>query len=126
MKMPREVAYLRMVFDVEYSLAALQKGVIIPVQVKVEVMSIDDVKNLEDAFMRSQDNRETDVTLLGNKYTIIQIVTLLSYIRNAIGNNERKTIEVSIGNNVSNRDFEFLVNNQKTDDMNVKEKIEIN
>lgn len=111
---------------VEYSLATLQNGVIIPVQVKVEVMSIDDVKNLENAFMRSQDNRETDVTLLGNKYTIIQVVTLLSYIRNAIRNNEKKTIEVSIGNNVSNRDFEFLVNNQKTDDMNVKEKIEIN
>lgn len=111
---------------VEYSLATLQNGVIIPVQVKVEVMSIDDMKNLENAFMRSQDNRETDVTLLGNKYTIIQVVTLLSYIRNAIRNNEKKTIEVSIGNNVSNRDFEFLVNNQKTDDMNVKEKIEIN
>ena len=111
---------------VEYSLATLQNGVIIPVQVKVEVMSIDDVKNLENSFMRSQDNRETDVTLLGNKYTIIQVVTLLSYIRNAIRNNEKKTIEVSIGNNVSNRDFEFLVNNQKTDDMNVKEKIEIN
>ena len=124
--MPRKVAYLRLVFEVEYSLATLQNGVIIPVQVKVEVMSIDDVKNLENAFMRSQDNRETDVTLLGNKYTIIQVVTLLSYIRNAIRNNEKKTIEVSIGNNVSNRDFEFLVNNQKTDDMNVKEKIEIN
>jgi hypothetical protein len=126
MKMPRKVAYLRMQNKVEYSLATLQNGVIIPVQVKVEVMSIDDMKNLENAFMRSQDNRETDVTLLGNKYTIIQVVTLLSYIRNAIRNNEKKTIEVSIGNNVSNRDFEFLVNNQKTDDMNVKEKIEIN
>jgi hypothetical protein len=89
-------------------------------------MSFEDVKNLEDAFLKSQDNRETDVTFLGNKYTIIQIVTLLSYIRNAIKNNEKKTIEVTIGNNVSNRDFEFLVNDEKTDDMIIKDKIEIN
>lgn len=89
-------------------------------------MSFEDVKNLEDVFLKSQDNRETDVTFLGNKYTIIQIVTLLSYIRNAIKNNEKKTIEVTIGNNVSNRDFEFLVNDEKTDDMIIKDKIEIN
>lgn len=89
-------------------------------------MSFEDVKNLEDAFLKSQDNRKTDVTFLGNKYTIIQIVTLLSYIRNAIKNNEKKTIEVTIGNNVSNRDFEFLVNDEKTDDMIIKDKIEIN
>lgn len=86
----------------------------------------EDIQILREAFSKSQDNRETDITLLGNKYTIIQIVTLLSYIRNAIQNNEQKTIEVTIGKNVSDRDFEFLVNNEKPDNMNAQDKIEIN
>ena len=89
-------------------------------------MSNEDIKNMEELFQKSQDIREVDVSLLGNKYTIIQIITLLSYIRNAIQNNTKCKIEVNIGNNVNNREFEFLVNNSKVDDLVIKESIEIN
>jgi hypothetical protein len=89
-------------------------------------MSNEDIKNMEELFQKSQDIREVDVSLLGNKYTIIQIITLLSYIRNAIQNNNKCKIEINIGNNVNNREFEFLVNNSKVDDLVIKESIEIN
>lgn len=89
-------------------------------------MSIEEVQNMEELFLKSKDIREVDVTLLGNKYTIIQIVTLLSYIRNAIQNNKQCKLEVNIGNNIENREFEFLVNNSKVDDLIIKDSMEIN
>lgn len=88
--------------------------------------SVEDVKNMEELFLKTQDIREVDVSFLGNRYTIVQIITLLSYIRNAIKNNKKCKIEVNIGNNVSNRDFEFLVNQSNVDDLITKDSIEIN
>jgi hypothetical protein len=88
--------------------------------------NIEDIKNMEELFRKTQDVREVDVSFLGNKYTIIQVITLLSYIRNAIKNNKKCKIEVNIGNNVSNRDFEFLVNDVNVDDLITKDSIEIN
>lgn len=81
---------------------------------------------MEDNFKKSQDIRDVDISFLGNKYTIIQIVTLLSYIRHAIKNNQKCSINVNIGNNVNDREFEFLINGAVCDDLITKDSIDIN
>jgi len=83
-------------------------------------------KKLAELRESTKDDVEVDLTLFGNKYTLIQVVTLISYIRNAIQNNRECNINVEIGRNVSDRKFEFLVNNQRADNLIPKEKIEIN
>lgn len=88
-------------------------------------MTDDEVKMYEQ-FLQSSNNRQSEISVFGNRNTIIQVVTLLSYIRHAIRNNLQCDINVSIGKNVSNREFEFTVNNEKTDDLITKESIEIN
>lgn len=74
----------------------------------------------------TQDDVEIDLTLFGNKYTLIQVITLMSYIRNVIRSNKPRTITLEIGKNVTDRTFEFLVNDQVADNLIPKDKVEIN
>lgn len=92
-------------------------------------MSNEDIERYQNAFANSQKygpNPLTEVKLLGDRNIRIQIVTLLSYIRNSLMNKKPIDIKVSIGKNIDNGEFEFLVNDSKTDDLIAKDFIEIN
>ena len=69
---------------------------------------------------------ETDLKMVGNQTTIVQIIALLSYIRNIINTSSEGEIKVSIGKNVNSNFFAFSVNNQEVADLKAKESIEIN
>lgn len=89
-------------------------------------MTEQEMNKLSDMYEKSENNRETEIRLFGNRNTIIGIVTLISYIRNCINNRNKKDITVSIGKNVENVDFDFIVNNSVTDDLVAKDSVEIN
>ena len=48
---------------------------------------------------------ETNVRLMGDKTVVGQVLQLLSYIRHAVRNNMKTTIEVDIANTVANVPF---------------------
>ena len=52
------------------------------------MLTEEDIKKMAEEFAKSDKARETDITIFGNKDTIVQIVTLLAYIRNAINENK--------------------------------------
>ena len=89
-------------------------------------MTTEDLKRLQDEFSRSDNTRETDITLFGGKMTVVEIVTLLAYIRNAINSNRHVTINLEIGKNVDNDVFNFTVNGEQIDDLRVAENFNIN
>ena len=76
-------------------------------------------------FSKSMNRRETDLTFFGDRATIVNVVTLLSYIRHAVKNNEDAEISVKIGKTRGDAEFEFTVNNTKTGDLITKDQIEI-
>ena len=69
---------------------------------------------------------ETDVKLIGNQETIVQIVALLSYIRNLINTSTEGDIKISVGKNINSNYFAFSVNNQEIADLKAKTSININ
>lgn len=69
---------------------------------------------------------ETDIKLIGNQETIVQIVALLSYIRNLLNNSAEGDIKVSVGKNINSNYFAFSVNNQEIADLKAKTEININ
>jgi len=85
-----------------------------------------EVDNLAQAFDKSNRMRTAEVTMIGDRNVIVQVITILSYLRNAIQSGQPHDIKVEINKNVLNGDFEFLVNNSKTADLIAKEKCEIN
>lgn len=69
---------------------------------------------------------ETDIKLIGNQETIVQIVALLSYIRNLLNTSTEGEIKVSVGKNINSNFFAMSVNNQEIADLKAKNFIEIN
>ena len=90
------------------------------------MLTEEDIKKMAEEFAKSDKARETDITIFGNKDTIVQIVTLLAYIRNAINENKKCDINVSVGKNINAGKIDFIVNNDRVDDLIMKETIEIN
>jgi len=74
----------------------------------------------------SKNSRESELTLFGDRNILIQVVMLLGYIRNAIRRNVPSEILVEVGKTVSNGRFDFLLDNEKVDDVRTQEKIQIN
>jgi hypothetical protein len=88
-------------------------------------------KEIEKARMEAQkksDNLvDAEIRMVGDKYTISQVVMLMSYIRHAIRTGEKKDIKVSIGKKKSSPDsFNFVVNNSDVDDLIPMDVAEIN
>ena len=88
-------------------------------------------KEIEKARMEAQkksDNLvDAEMRMVGDKYTISQVVMLMSYIRHAIRTGEKKDIKVSIGKKKSSPDsFNFVVNNSDVDDLIPMDVAEIN
>lgn len=88
-------------------------------------------KEIEKARMEAQkksDNLvDAEIRMVGDKYTISQVVMLMSYIRHAIRTGEKKDIKVSIGKKKSSPDsFNFVVNNSDVDDLIPLDVAEIN
>ena len=54
------------------------------------------------------------------------MIQLLAYIRNAIKNNKRQDIKVTIGKNIENGKFLFDVNGQEIPDLKAQPILEIN
>ena len=79
-----------------------------------------------EAFIKSRNTRTAEISLMGNRNTIVQIVSLLSQIRTVLKNNQSQEIKVVIGKNIQDTDFDFLVNNSRTDNMVPRDTVEIN
>lgn len=88
-------------------------------------MSEEEIKMME-AFIKSRNTRTAEISLMGNRNTIVQIVSLLSQIRTVLKNNQSQEIKVVIGKNIQDTDFDFLVNNSRTDNMVPRDTVEIN
>lgn len=69
---------------------------------------------------------ETDVHLMGDKTVVAQVVQLLSYIRHAVRNNLKTTIEVDIANTVANVPFMMSVNGMEVPDLVAVKKTKVN
>lgn len=76
--------------------------------------------------MFKKDVADSDVTLIGDKPTICQVVQLLAYIRHAIQNNMKTQINVKIGHKIANGTFMFAVNGLEIPDYRTQPDIEIN
>lgn len=68
----------------------------------------------------------TELKFIGERTTICQVIQLLAYIRNAIKNNRRQDIKVTIGKNIENGKFLFDVNGQEIPDLKAQPTLEIN
>lgn len=69
---------------------------------------------------------ETNVRLMGDKTIVAQVVQLLSYIRHAIRNNIKTSIQVDIPITVANAQFMLDVNGIEVPDLVTIEKTQIN
>ncbi len=69
---------------------------------------------------------ETNVRLMGDKTVVAQVVQLLSYIRHAVRNNLKTTIEVDINNTVANVPFMFDTNGLEVPDLVTVKKTQVN
>jgi hypothetical protein len=69
---------------------------------------------------------ETNIRLLGDKTTLCQIVLLLSYIRHAIKNNIKTSLNVKICEKVADGQLLFDVNGLEIPDMIIQDSVEIN
>lgn len=81
---------------------------------------------LENEFRKSERNVDISLVLFGNKNTIVGIVSLLGYIRNAINTNKGATITIDVGKTIENDRFDFLLDGETVPDMKVVEKVQIN
>lgn len=69
---------------------------------------------------------ETNVRLMGDRTIVGQVLQLLSYIRHAIRNNMKTTIEVDIANTVANVQFMLDANGREVPDLVTVKKAQIN
>ena len=69
---------------------------------------------------------ETNVRLMGDKTIVAQLVQLLSYIRHAVRNNLKTTIEVDIANTVANTQLMMDVNGMQVPDLVTASKVQVN
>lgn len=89
-------------------------------------MDQDYQSKLEEEFRRSERNVDIPLTLFGNKNTIVGIVSLLGYIRNAINSNKETKITLVVGKTIENDRFDFLLDGETVPDMKVVENVQIN
>ena len=73
-----------------------------------------------------QDHVETDVKIIGDKITNVQIVYLLSYIRDILQNRQTAEVKLSIGKNRTSDFFAIQVNEQDIKQVCPVEEFEIN
>ena len=69
---------------------------------------------------------DTNVHLMGDATVVAQVVQLLSYIRHALKNNMKTTIEVDIPNTVANVEFMMDVNGMQVPDLVAVSKTQVN
>ena len=69
---------------------------------------------------------ETNVRLMGDKTVVGQVLQLLSYIRHAVRNNMKTTIEVDIANTVANVPFMLDANGVEVPDLVTVKKTQVN
>ena len=69
---------------------------------------------------------ETNVRLVGDKTVVAQVVQLLSYIRHAVRNNLKTSIQVDINNTVANVPFMLDVNGLEVPDLVTVNKVQVN
>lgn len=81
---------------------------------------------LQEEFRKSERNVDIPLTLFGNKKTIVGIVSLLGYIRNAINSNKTAKISLEIGNTIENDKFDFLLDGETVPDMKIVDIVQIN
>lgn len=66
------------------------------------------------------------VRLIGDKYTICQVIELLAYIRHAIKNDMQCEINLKIGHKIAGGQFMFDVNQLEIPDYKTQSTFEIN
>ena len=69
---------------------------------------------------------ETNVRLMGDKTVVAQIVQLLAYIRHAVRNNLKSTIQVDIPITVANVPLMMDVNGSEVPDLVTVNKTQVN
>lgn len=67
----------------------------------------------------------SELRMIGDKIVLIQVVKLLAYIRHALQNNLKTSINVKIGEKIANVDFKFDVNQLPIDDLITQKEIMI-
>ena len=89
-------------------------------------MTEEEKKLVMDRMERSRNSRESEVRLFGDRNVLIQVIMLLAYVRDAIRRNEPSEIKVEIGKSIQNGEFDFLLDNERVDDVRMAESIQIN
>ena len=84
------------------------------------------IKKINEEFKKSDRNIDIPLTLFGNKNTLIGVVSILGYIRNAINSNSNKTLTIEIGKTIENDRFDFLLNVELVPEMKFVENVQIN
>ena len=67
----------------------------------------------------------SEVRMIGDKIVLVQVIKLLAYIRHALQNNLKTSIDVKIGEKIANVDFKFDVNQLPIDDLITQNEIVI-
>ena len=75
---------------------------------------------------KSRNSREAELTLFGDRNVLVQVVMLLGYVKDALRRNVPSEIRVEVGKTVANGNFDFLLDNEKVDDVRMRESIQIN
>ena len=83
-------------------------------------------KKIGDEWAKSERNIDIPLTLFGNRNTIVGVVSLLGYIRNAINSNTTAKITLEIGKTIENDRFDFLLDGETVPDMKLVENVQIN
>lgn len=81
------------------------------------------------AAERSRNLRETNIRLITENWTAVQVTKLLAYIRDAVRSSENEgpaTIKLTIGKNVKGGTFSFTVNDQEISTLRAQKVLEIN
>ena len=89
-------------------------------------MTEEEKKLVMDRMERSRNSRESEVRLFGDRNVLIQVIMLLAYVRDAIRRNEPSEIKVEIGESIQSGEFDFLLDNERVDDVRMAESIQIN
>lgn len=69
---------------------------------------------------------ETNVRLIGDKTIVAQVLQLLAYIRHAIRNNMKTSIQVDIPITVANSQFMIDANGMQVPDLVTVDKVQVN
>lgn len=73
-----------------------------------------------------ENNIDTDLKLFGSEGAIVEIIGLLSYIRNAINSQRPCEIKVVVGKRIESDYFDFTVGNESVPDYKAQPEISIN